>query len=176
MAKLEKEREKVSKYNKDKEIVFFYRNADGFSQFHPSKFTINGIEYSCCEQYMMHQKAVLFKDEKIAEQILKETVPREMKQCGRRVKNFEDEEWTKKCRDIVFDGNYAKFSQNEKLKEQLLKTEDKLIAEASPSDKRWGIGLSEKDPKAKQPHLWRGKNWLGEALMRVRGELLKEKE
>ena len=36
-------------------IVLFYRTADIYSQFHPSNFTVDGVEYSCCEQYMMHQ-------------------------------------------------------------------------------------------------------------------------
>ena len=33
-----------------------------FSQWYPSKFTIDGIEYNCCEQYMMAKKALMFGD------------------------------------------------------------------------------------------------------------------
>lgn len=159
---------------KEKDIVFFYGTSDYFSQFHPSKFTINEVEYSCCEQYMMHQKAVLFGDKEMEEKILNETKPGNMKKFGRKVKNFDEDEWTKKCREIVFDGNMAKFSQNEHLKEALLKTGNKLIAEASPRDRRWGIGMGATNKDATKPHLWKGKNWLGEALMKVRQELQAE--
>lgn len=163
--------EDTNLYQLESGIVLFFRTDDYFSQFHPVKFEIDGIEYSCCEQYMMHQKAVIFKDDEMALQILKETKPKNMKACGRRVRNFDDVVWLSKCKQIVFDGNLAKFSQNEHLKEALLKTGDKLIAEASPFDKRWGIGLGKKSPKALNPKEWRGKNWLGEALMKVRKEL-----
>ena len=161
-----------SDQNKRK-IVLFYRTEDYFSQFHPSEFTIDGVKYSCCEQYMMHQKAILFKDNEMAQQILNETEPRKMKACGRRVKNYEEETWLGKCRDIEYRGNLAKFSQNKHLRISLLKTGDKLIAEASPSDKRWGIGLGKKDARAHNPNEWKGTNWLGEALMKVRDELKK---
>lgn len=45
--------------------------------------------------------------------------------------------------------------------------------EASPSDKIWGIGLSQNDPRASDRSKWRGTNWLGEILTEVREELLK---
>lgn len=38
-------------------FTFFYGTESPFSQFHPSYFKIDGVEYSCAEQYMMHQKA-----------------------------------------------------------------------------------------------------------------------
>jgi ribA/ribD-fused uncharacterized protein len=62
-----------------------------------------------------------------------------------------------------------KFSQNAKLKAVLLGTEDKLIVEASPSDRIWGIGFDAEHAGGKENE-W-GANKLGEALMRVRKEL-----
>ena len=157
-----------------KEILFFYGTCDIYSQFHPATFTVDDVSYTCCEQYMMHQKAVLFGDDEHALKILMETEPRKIKAFGRQVRNFDDKVWVEKCRDIVFKGNLAKFSQNEHLKEALLKTGDRVIAEASPSDRRWGIGLSEKDWRSQDPSQWRGSNWLGEAIMRVRQNLREE--
>lgn len=40
---------------------FFYGTASPFSQWHPAKFTVKGIEYNCAEQYMMYQKAGMMK-------------------------------------------------------------------------------------------------------------------
>lgn len=36
---------------------FFFGIDSPFSNFHPAKFTVDGVEYNCTEQYMMHQKA-----------------------------------------------------------------------------------------------------------------------
>ena len=46
-----------------------------------------------------------------------------------------------------------------------------VLAEASPHDIKWGIGLEADDPRARQRHRWRGRNLLGEVLMEVRDML-----
>ncbi len=74
---------------------------------------------------MMAQKAKVFKDNKILEQIMKEkNAPMKCKQFGRKVSNFDDTEWDKHKETIVVDGNYAKFTQNGDLKKELLKYDD----------------------------------------------------
>lgn len=67
---------------------------------------------------------------------------------------------------------FAKFSQNENLKQQLIDTGSRIIAEASPYDKIWGIGLSEDNPMALDSTKWIGQNLLGEVLMTVRRNLI----
>jgi len=154
-------------------VELFYQTADIYSQFHPSIFTVNDIEYNCCEQYMMHQKAILFDDKASAAKIMSESSPKVIKSLGRKVRNFDDDVWVEKCRDVIFQGNLAKFSQNENFKRILLATGDNILAEASPSDRRYGIGLGKSDRRAYDPKCWRGTNWLGEAIMKVRDELNK---
>ncbi|MNI91462.1 hypothetical protein D3C73_1491250 [compost metagenome] len=51
---------------------------------------------------------------------------------------------------------------------RLLATGDRILVEASPSDKIWGIGLAPDDPNAQIPARWLGQNLLGKALMEVR--------
>ena len=150
-------------------FVFFWHGWP--SQWHPSTFEIGGITYSCCEQYMMAEKARLFGDEATLEKIMATASPKEQKALGREVSPFDGAKWTRVCRDIVYRGNLAKFSQNADLLAQLLATGDKILVEASPTDLVWGIGLAAKDEKATDPSQWRGKNWLGEALIQVRREL-----
>jgi predicted NAD-dependent protein-ADP-ribosyltransferase YbiA (DUF1768 family) len=41
-------------------------------------------------------------------------------------------------------------------------------------DQLWGIGLSEKDPRALNRSTWRGRNWLGEVLTIVRINLTRK--
>ncbi|MFD7659407.1 NADAR domain-containing protein, partial [Actinosynnema sp. NPDC059797] len=58
------------------------------------------------------------------------------------------------------------------LRTSLLSTGDRVLVEASPVDRIWGIGLAADDERALDPASWRGLNLLGEALTRVR-ELLR---
>ena len=50
----------------------------------------------------------------------------------------------------------------------LVYTGQRRLAEASPHDKLWGIGLSACDYRASSPGTWRGSNLLGQALEHVR--------
>lgn len=114
-------------YNK---YTFFWHGV--FSQWHPCNFVIDGIMYNCAEQYMMAEKARLFKDETILQSILSTSDPKEQKSLGRLIKNFDPKVWDNVCREIVKRGNIAKFTQNSELLVQLLKTKNTLLAEASP--------------------------------------------
>ena len=153
--------------------VFFWNGP--FSQWYPSKFVIDEVEYNCCEQYMMAQKALLFNDTESHKMIMFSNSPNEQKGFGRRVKGFDKDKWESVCRQIVFDGNYAKFTQNPKLLKELDNTKDLEIVEASPYDKIWGIGLDENDVRFLYKSQWQGTNWLGEALIEVRVRLWIEK-
>lgn len=87
---------------------------------------------------------------------------------GRQVKDFDQIEWDENKFDIVVRGNYLKFTQNKMLMKRLLETKNKIIVEAAPRDKIWGIGLSYKKAIEIPENKWPGKNLLGKALMEVR--------
>mmetsp|Transcript_12181 Transcript_12181/g.26870 ORF Transcript_12181/g.26870 Transcript_12181/m.26870 type:complete len:169 (-) Transcript_12181:181-687(-) len=141
-----------------------------FSQWHMSTYTMNGVDYVCCEQGMMHGKALLFGDFDTARLILKTNSPRKMKSLGRKVKRFSEEEWNKNRIDIVYRNNVAQFTQNENMRKALLETNGALV-EASPLDRIWGIGLCEADARETTPSEWKGLNLLGHVLTRVRDEI-----
>jgi ribA/ribD-fused uncharacterized protein len=165
------------------ETIFFYGhtpNSTGhnvFSNFFLCKFTdSNGTKFNCTEQYMMAGKALLFNDKKSYEKIMSSANPVEIKSLGRKVKNFNEDIWDSKKFSLVKDGVLLKFSQNEHFKQILLKTGDAVLAEASPYDKIWGIGLSRKTAEILNDSTkWKGENLLGKILMQVRDEL-KEKD
>jgi ribA/ribD-fused uncharacterized protein len=139
-----------------------------YSNWYYSPFEVEGVSYSCSEQFMMHQKALLFGDEKAAFKIMNSNDPAFIKAVGREVKGFVYEEWKEARWDVMFKGCYEKFRQNPELQEQLLATGDRTIVEASPSDKIWGIGLGENNPKAEDESTWEGLNLLGYVLTEVR--------
>jgi len=154
--------------------TFFWKSHSPFSQWHPSVFTVDGVEFNCAEQFMMYQKAMLFEDPNTAQRILDTPDPRRQKSLGREVQNFNDDAWQQNCRDIVKRGNLAKFSQNKDLLSALLATEGTVLVEASPQDRIWGIGLTADNPRAHNKNTWRGSNWLGYALTDARNELVKQ--
>lgn len=151
------------------EYVFFWGGY--LSNWYKSPFTIEGISYCCVEQYMMAGKARLFGDKVAETNIMKSTNPRYIKQQGREVKGFNTREWEEARVDIVREGNLAKFKQDARFKKYLKETRGKILVEASPYDKIWGIGLSKDEPSVKDPRTWRGNNLLGYVLMDVRDEL-----
>jgi ribA/ribD-fused uncharacterized protein len=134
----------------------------------------DGVTYNCCEQYMMYKKAKLFKDADIASEVLAEPDPSSQQKLGRKVSGYDPQLWDKHKVGIVLYGNFLKFSQHQDLKERLLGTESKILAEASPYDLVWGVGFRSDDDKILDPNNWVGKNLLGRVLMSVRSSLLIE--
>lgn len=152
----------------DEEFVFFWGGQ--FSQWAKYDIEIDGKIYNTCEQYMMAEKARLFGDQEAETKIMAAKNPRDQKAHGRKVRNFDAARWKEACEDIVFKANFAKYSQHTELKEMLLATGDKIIAEASPRDAIWGIGMAASHPNVTDQTVW-GQNLLDKALMRVRDAL-----
>lgn len=155
-------------------IVCFHKpnEENGYlSNWYLSGFTVNEITFSSMEQYMMYNKAIVFSDKEIAKQILETDDVSLIKDLGRKVKNYNDNYWNGVRQIIVYEGLYAKFSQNEELKKQLLSTGNAILAECAVRDLIWGIGLSMHDPDRFDRNKWRGQSLLGYATMRVREKL-----
>ncbi|SHH96874.1 hypothetical protein SAMN04488109_6324 [Chryseolinea serpens] len=145
-----------------------------FSQWYPSSFTVDGIEYKTAEHWMMARKANLFGDDEISGLILKATKPGEVKELGRKIRGFDEVKWNNEKFEIVKTGNIHKFSQNKRLAEYLFSTADRIIVEASPTDSIWGIGLAQDSKMIEDPHTWKGENLLGFAIMAARDFLREE--
>lgn len=154
-----------------KDVFLFWKPPCVFSQWTKSEFKVDGQTYSTAEQFMMAEKAMLFKDLETREKILHTHDPKKQKALGRQVKHFNETIWQNKCVGIVTRGNLAKFSQNPEMRKVLFETGDKILAEASPFDRGWGIGMAATNPDALDHKKWRGKNLLGMVLMIVRSKL-----
>ncbi len=141
------------------------------SQWWPAAFTVDARTYPTAEHYMMWRKAMLFGDAEIAAEVLAAPHPHRAKALGRRVRDFDQHAWEQARFDIVVTASVAKFSQHHDLQAYLLATADRVLVEASPTDRIWGIGLAAADENAREPANWPGLNLLGFALMRARAIL-----
>ncbi|MFE9403928.1 NADAR family protein [Streptomyces sp. NPDC006530] len=142
-----------------------------FSQWWPSPFTVDGVEYATAEHWMMASKARLFGDAEAERAALAAANPALAKKAGRLVRGFDDAVWRRERYGIVLAGSLYKFGQDEALRRYLLATGDRVLVEASPLDRIWGIGLAADAPEAEDPSRWRGLNLLGFALTEARERL-----
>lgn len=156
----------------DEAPLFFFgpRGIYGaLSQWYPSRFVIDDNRFENAETYMMHQKALLFNDAEVAQEILASQKPAQVKRLGRKITGFDEQTWKDHRTKIVFAGNCAKFAQDDELRQLLLQTGKRPLVEASPFDRIWGIGYSAEKAEANR-HKW-GMNLLGQALDDVRATI-----
>jgi ribA/ribD-fused uncharacterized protein len=143
-----------------------------FSQWwsgHP--FVVDGVRYATAEHFMMAGKARLFGDAPMLDEILQAKSPASAKALGRKVAGFDEQTWRKGRWDIVVQGNTAKFGQHDDLRAFLLNTGDRVLVEASPFDRIWGIGMAAKNSAVENPSQWKGLNLLGFAVMESRSRI-----
>jgi ribA/ribD-fused uncharacterized protein len=138
------------------------------SQWWPAPFVVGTTTYGSAEHWMMAGKARIFDDEQTRELILNARSPAEAKKFGRLVRGFDEQAWSAARFELVVVGNMAKFGQHPELLTYLLSTSNRVLVEASPVDRVWGIGLASTDEHAADPERWRGLNLLGFALMEAR--------
>lgn len=157
-----------------REIICFHNPDEEYgwlSNWYLSDLDVDDVCFSSMEQYMMYEKAVTFEDFKTAEKILKTQNTAMIKQYGRQVANYNDIIWNGIRQIVVYNGLFAKFSQNVTLRENLRKTGSAVLAECAVKDRVWGIGLSMNDPNCFDMNKWNGQNLLGFTIMQVREQL-----
>jgi ribA/ribD-fused uncharacterized protein len=157
----------------DTEFVFFWGGP--YSQWAHSPFVWDGKEFPTAEHFMMYHKCLTFEDHARAEQVLKYPGPDQVKAIGRQIENYDDDTWAAVRFNVVTYGNILKFSQNPKFYDVLRRDYmegDKILVEASPEDRVWGIGKHETDEGLDNIDNWNGQNLLGYAIMEA-GERLK---
>lgn len=149
--------------------VYFWRNKAPFSNFYRRPFTYKGYDLQFSEQGFMLEKANLFDLSKV-EAIARAIQPDKAKALGRAVQNYDDAVWSSVRYDKMVEVLRAKFKEP-LMRNILLRTGDRVIVEASPYDRVWGVGLGMEDARILDEKNWRGQNLLGKALMDIRAEL-----
>ncbi|MFD3478098.1 NADAR family protein [Streptomyces sp. NPDC058695] len=160
--------------------------ASCLSQWWVAPFTVDGVEYATAEHWMMAAKARLFGDAEAERRAVGAAHPSQAKKAGRLVRGFDEDVWARERFGIVVEGSVHKFAAHADLREFLLGTGERsergvppaegwgrgrVLVEASPLDRVWGIGLAADAEAAADPRRWRGPNLLGFALMAARERL-----
>jgi ribA/ribD-fused uncharacterized protein len=141
------------------------------SQWFVAPFEVAGERYATAEHWMMAEKARLFRDPDAERAAIDAPNPALAKAAGRTVRDFDESVWARERFEIVVRGNVHKFAAHQDLQEFLLRTGSRVLVEASPRDRLWGIGMGAKNENAENPAAWRGLNLLGFALMEARERL-----
>ncbi|OAX35361.1 DUF1768-domain-containing protein [Rhizopogon vinicolor AM-OR11-026] len=148
-----------------KKILFYHAHDPyyGFTNFSPDPIEYNGRTYPTSEHLFQSMKFMEHRPE-LAEHIRTcSTRPRVVFDETHRFNPEVRTDWLQvriEMMDLVL---WHKFTQNKRLKEELLSTGDAELVEDSDKDSFWGIGADRK-----------GQNQLGKALVRLRTKLRDE--
>ncbi len=142
------------------------------SQWFLAPFKVDGVKYARLGQYLLAEKARLFGDEDQLKKILVAKSLLSLKALGRNVAVSDPKKWDEVRPELMVKGNAAKFTQNPDLLAFLMGTGKSLLVEVGPENDVWGNVLKKDGKIVLDPEDWRGKNLLGEALMRVRSDLV----
>lgn len=147
------------------------------SNWHPSPtkgtYGKTSYKFATSEHHYMAIKALAFGDKQSFNSIRISTDPKEAKKLGGAVANFDEAIWSSIRKEAMMEACRAKLMNHDawRLRSYLLGTYPRILAEASPYDLIWGIGLDRNDPLCQDVTKWRGQNLLGQVLMELRAEL-----
>lgn len=140
--------------------IHFYRPNDEhgcFSNFSPHPIVLGGTTWPTSEHYFQAQKFAGKPDEG---EVRRAKSPGIAARMGRSRARPLRKDWESVKDQIMKDAVVAKFTQHTDLREILLSTGESTLVEHTEKDSYWGDGGD-----------GRGKNRLGQILMRVREEL-----
>ena len=147
--------------------IGFFGELNPLSNFHPTKFIINGIDYHSSEQFIQHQKCKLFNDIESEQRILQTETAFECKSIARDIRNFDRERWKQNAKASCTLGLLAKFEQNPILAKLLDSTGNKTIVECC-KDTDWGTGVLLYAENPLDNSKWHSQGLLGEILETVK--------
>lgn len=145
------------------DTIRFYRVDDEwgeFSNFSPHPILIDGERWPTSEHFFQAQK---FEDAALRKKIRLAHTPMQAALLGRDRKQRLRRDWESAKVEVMTRAVYAKFSQHVSLRALLLSTAEARLVEHTSNDSYWGDGGD-----------GRGRNMLGEVLMRVRARLRAE--
>jgi len=157
-----------SRQNSDT-FVFFSRLSP-LSNFSSYPIVVDGVEYTCNEQYIQCQKAEMAGDEVSLGRVMEERNPKKMKAIGASLKNLNRQAWERRLPDILMSCNQVKFATHKVPRDYLLSMGNKTIGEAKPKGPT-SIGIPLWDAHVLDQDRWKETNFMGTCLMEIRSQL-----
>lgn len=148
--------------------IGFYSKHSFLSNFFPCKLVINGQRFVNSEQAYQYNKALICNRDDIAKSVKECTIPKKIKRFGDKADPLP--EWEEKKEEVMKCILIGKFSQNEQLREKLIRTDNAQLLECT-SNRYWGTGWRFEAEGWKKGLTFPGRNRLGVLLAEVR-ELL----
>ena len=124
----------------DGETLGFFGELNPLSNFHRCNFQIESIAYHSTEQYIQHEKATYFKDNKTARKIMEAKTPYECMLLSKEIENVDQTRWNEIAKEQCYQGIAAKFAQNPNLGNMLKSTGNLFLVESSVNS-TWGTGV-----------------------------------
>ena len=155
-------------------ITPFHSPSSTFHNLFPCKISIEGKSFTCVEQFFQWKKARFAVNNQVAQEILATSCPAKLRKLGNSIQLLNKKGWNRISAGILATAILEKFSQNERLRTELFRTDGTVLANTSPKDFKWGIGATLEITSDHPYHLWKGKNWLGVILTTARETLAKK--
>ncbi len=156
----------------EKEKIIKFKGKYAFlSNFYRCKVEYEGLTYPSAENAYQAAKTAPFRREQFTK-----ISPKEAKKLGKKVPLLGGaSSWESRKLKVMEEVVRAKFKQNPQLAEKLLETKDAILIEGTTwGDEFWGVNLKKPDPNS--PWGYKGKNLLGQILMKIRKELREERK
>ena len=151
----------------NEKFIAFHGEHSPKSNFHYSSFDLNSIRYANAEQWIQHQKCLLFNDKDTADNVLETDNPYKIKRLSHNITGFDKDTWRSKGYEICYEGVEAKFKQNGALLFMLKLTGSKRLVEVT-TGKLWGTGVEFRDVNVLNEDKWYNLGWLSEMLHTIR--------
>ena len=152
------------------DITAFCSANSPLSNFHKADFIIQSETYPHVEQYLQYNKARHHEKLELACKIRSTSAPLMCKRLGDSIAPVSDD-WLPVAQNLVMKACEAKFLQNDRARNFLKDTGKTILAEAT-LDIHWGVGLRLEDDDIADKKKWKGKNTLGDILMKIRDNIV----
>ena len=153
------------------DVYAFYGRGAKLSNFHPCRFTDDGINFTCVEQHYCYHKAKYAGNNRLARKVLLADHPADMKKLTNKIPGFNEQDWKEHSIPLMSRALSLKFKSSQVLAKTLLDTGEKTLVEANPHDKYYGAGRAMQDDELFQDPTAVGENKLGVLLMELRAQM-----
>ncbi len=152
------------------EVLAWFGILSIFSNFFWAPMVIDGKEFANSEQFIQYCKALFFHDRYRMRLLLSTTDPYECKRIGHKIDGFNQDKWDEQAPKVCNKALREKVDQNSFVKQFLISTGDKILAEAAPNSK-WACGLKLKDNNILDITKWERVGHGGMVYMQIRSEI-----